>query len=45
MDPDQQNEAIAQTKTLRKELDAVLQNLRRDSDKAFTGIRTPDHLV
>jgi len=45
MDPDQQNEAIAQTKTLRKELDAVLQNLRRDSDKAFTGERAPDHLV
>ena len=29
MDPDQQNEAIAQTKTLRKELDAVLSNLKR----------------
>jgi hypothetical protein len=37
--------AVAQTKQLRKELDEVLQNLRRDSDKDFTGIRPPDHLV
>lgn len=37
--------ATSQTKQLRKELDAVLQNLRRDSDKSFTGDRAPDHLV
>ena len=44
-DAPQENPAIAQTKQLRKELDAVLQNLRRDSEKGYTGIRTPDHLV
>lgn len=37
--------ATAQTKQLRKELDDVLQNLRRDSDKLFTGVRSPDHVV
>lgn len=36
-------QVIAQTKQLRKELDEVIQHLRRDSDKAFTGLRTPDH--
>lgn len=41
----QVNPAIAQTKQLRKELDQVLQNLRRDSDKNFTGERSPDHVV
>lgn len=40
---DQPNPAIAQTKQLRKELDSVLQNLRRDSDKDFTGTRPPQH--
>ncbi len=40
-----ENPAIAQTKQLRKDLDAVLQNLRRDSEKGYTGIRTPDHFV
>ena len=39
------NPATVQTKQLRKELDAVLQNLRRDSDKNFTGERAPDHPV
>jgi hypothetical protein len=34
---------IAQTKQLRKELDQVLQNLRRDSDKNYTGERMPFH--
>lgn len=37
--------AIFQTKQLRKELDQVLQNLRRDSDKNYTGERSPDHVV
>lgn len=41
----QENPAIAQTKQLRKDLDTVLQNLRRDSDKSFTGERAPDHFV
>ncbi len=41
----QENPAIAQTKQLRKDLDATLQNLRRDSDKNFTGDRAPDHHV
>lgn len=36
---------IAQTKQLRKELDQVIQNLRRHSDKNFTGERSPDHVV
>lgn len=40
-----ENPAIAQTKQLRKELDTVLQNLRRDSDKNYTGERAPDHPV
>lgn len=43
--PEQENPAIAQTKQLRKELDEVLQNLRRDSDREFTGIRSPLHPV
>lgn len=34
-----------QTKQHRKDLDAVLQNIKRDSDKDFTGERAPDHLV
>jgi hypothetical protein len=41
----QEYPAIAQTKQHRKDLDAVLQNLRRDSDKSFTGERAPDHHV
>lgn len=36
---------ITQTKTLRKDLDAVLQRLKCDSDKGYTGIRAPDHPV
>ena len=40
-----ENPAIAQTKQLRKDLDAILQNLRRDSDKNFTGERSPFHHV
>ena len=45
MNPDQNNQAIAQTKQLRKELDEVLQNLKRDSENGFTGLRSPDHVV
>lgn len=41
----QDNPAIAQTKQLRKDLDAILQNLRRHSGKNFTGERAPDHPV
>jgi hypothetical protein len=37
--------STAQTKQLRKELDAVLQNLRRDSDPNYTGIREPGHPI
>lgn len=39
------NTEIAQTKTHRKNLDAILQEIRRDSDKDFTGERSPDHVV
>jgi len=37
--------ATAQTKQLRKELDNVLQNLKRDSEPGYTGCRPPDHFV
>jgi hypothetical protein len=40
-----ENPEIAQTKQLRKELDQVLQNLRRDSEFYYTGIRMPLHPV
>lgn len=36
---------IAQTKTHRKDLDDVLQKLKRDAEKNFTGERAPDHVV
>lgn len=36
---------VAASKQLRKEIDAVTQNLRRDSDPDFTGFRDPDHPV
>jgi hypothetical protein len=36
---------IAATKQHRKDLDEVLQRLRKDSDKQFTGPRDPDHPV
>lgn len=45
MPEDQTEIAIAQTKQLRKELDEVLQNLRRDSEPIHDGIRRADHVV
>lgn len=36
---------VAQTKQHRKDLDEVLQRLKRDSDKGYTGERAPDHVV
>ena len=36
---------VAQTKQHRKDLDEVLQRMKRDSDKAYTGERAPDHVV
>lgn len=42
---EQKNSAITQTKQLRKELDQVLQNLRRDSDFFYTGERMPMHPI
>lgn len=36
---------VAQSKTHRQSLDAVLQDLKRDADKGFTGLRPPDHPV
>lgn len=36
---------IAQTKLARKHLDEILQGLKRDSEKQFTGFRAPDHVV
>lgn len=36
---------IAATKQHRKDLDEVLQRLKRDSDKAFAGVREPDYPV
>ncbi len=36
---------VAQTKQHRKDLDEVLQRLKRDSDKGYTGERPPDHTV
>lgn len=38
-------EHIAATKQHRKDLDDVLQRLRKDEDKQFTGMRSPDHPV
>lgn len=37
--------AVAQTKQHRKDLDDVLQRIKRDSDKGYTGLRAPDHAV
>ena len=37
--------AVAQTKQHRKDLDDVLQRIKRDSDKGYTGERAPDHSV
>ncbi len=36
---------VAQTKQHRKDLDEVLQRLKRDSDKNYPGARTPNHVV
>jgi len=36
---------VAQTKQHRKDLDEVLQRLKRDSDRNFTGERVPGHPV
>jgi hypothetical protein len=36
---------VAQTKQHRKDLDEVLQRIRRDSDRSYTGERAPDHVV
>lgn len=35
----------AQTKTWRRDLDAILQNIRQSSDRDYTGLRQPDHPV
>lgn len=40
-----QETEIRQTKQHRKDLDELLQRLKRDSDKQYTGERTPDHVV
>ena len=45
MNTDQMPTATSQTKQLRHELDTALQNLKRDSDPNFTGIREPNHPV
>lgn len=36
---------VAQTKQHRKDLDEVLQRIRRDSEKDYCGERVPDHPV
>lgn len=36
---------VAATKSHRQSLDKVLQELRKDSDRDFTGERAPDHPV
>lgn len=36
---------IEQSKTHRRDLDEVLQRIRRDSDRNYTGERPPDHPV
>lgn len=36
---------VAQTKQHRQNLDEVLQRIKRDSEKGFTGIREPGHCV
>jgi len=36
---------VAQTKQHRKDLDAILQRLKCDSDPKFTGERAPDHVI
>ena len=45
----EQNETVqqevAQTKQHRKDLDTILQRLKRDSDKNYTGEREPNHVV
>jgi hypothetical protein len=38
-------EHVAKTKQHRKDLDDVLQRLKCDSDKDYTGMRAPDHPV
>lgn len=37
--------AIVQDKELRRDIDAIIQRLRRDSDNNYTGERAPDHPV
>lgn len=39
------NPNVAATKQHRRDLDAVLQRLRRDSDHGYTGIREPGHTI
>jgi hypothetical protein len=36
---------VTATKTHRRDLDAVLQRLKRDSDKLYCGERPPDHPI
>ena len=36
---------IEQTKQHRKDLDEVLQRIKRDSEKSYTGVRAPDHVI
>lgn len=37
--------SIRQTKQLRRDIDGVIQSLKRDADPKFTGERAPDHPV
>lgn len=39
------DDPVAQTKQHRKDLDEVLQRLKRDSDPEYTGPRSPVHFV
>ncbi len=43
--PPDTNDHITDTKQARRDLDEVLQHLKRDSDKAYTGLRAPGHSV
>lgn len=36
---------VAQTKTWRRSLDETLQDIRRSSERGYTGFRPPDHPV
>ena len=37
--------AIIQDKELRRDIDGIIQRLKRDSEKGYTGERAPDHVV